>query len=391
MKLLHVITALNVGGAETMLAKLLEQPAYTRNGVTQEVLSLMAPGPMAERIGAAGVPVHSLGMGEGQLSLAALGRLVRIARAIRPDAIMGWMHHGHLAATLAAQAVRPRPALIWNVRHSLSDIAHEKRLTRIVLRCCAKLSNRPDAILYNAQASRTQYADFGYSDAHALVLPNGVDCRRFRPGADARALLREEFGVAEKSMVVGMVARAHPMKDPETLISAVERARRGGLDLHLLIVGKGMEYLRDNVAAALPPDRVTLIGQRGDVADWLSGLDMLVLPSAWGEGFPNILGEAMASGVPCIATDVGDSGWIVGSAGRIVPPRDVPALTRALIELAMLGDSGRKALGMKGRARVIERFSMPEVSASYSRLYDAMIDRRRGIVSGVRGQPEVVA
>lgn len=374
MKLLHVITALNVGGAETMLAKLLEQSSRSRGTVREEVLSLMKPGPMAARIRSAGVPIHSLDLGEGQLSPAAMFRLIGLARELRPEAIMGWMHHGHLAATIAARSISPRPRLIWNVRHSLSDIRHEKPLTRIVLRLCSMLSGQPDAIVYNANASRSQYARFGYRDDRGLVLPNGFDCHRYRPNPDARDALHGIFGIDRAAVVIGMVARAHPMKDPETLAGAVRLARDMGMDLHLLIAGKGTEALEADIGKVLPPNRITLAGQRDDVAEWLPGLDILALPSAWGEGFPNILGEAMASGVPCIATDVGDSGWIVGGAGRIVPPRDPMAMATAILELGRLGDSGRRALGLRGRERVIERFSMPEIAASYSRFYDRVFE-----------------
>lgn len=381
MKLLHVITALNVGGAETMLAKLLEQSSHIGRGNQEEVLSLMTPGPMAARIRAAGIGVHSLGLDEGQLSPRGFLKLVALARTLRPDAIMGWMHHGHLAATIAAGVVTPRPRLIWNVRHSLSDIRHEKALTRAVLRLCSMLSGQPDAIVYNARASRAQYARFGYRDDRALVLPNGFDCHRYRPSPDARHALLRMFGIDRDCVVIGMVARAHPMKDPETLVNAVQQARELGMDMHLLIAGKGTEALR-LVGDQLPRNRVTLAGQRNDVADWLPGLDMLALPSAWGEGFPNILGEAMASGVPCIATDVGDSGWIIGGAGRIVPPRDPGAMAAAIMELAKLGETGRRALGLRGRARVIERFSMPEIAASYARFYDGMMSGDAGVPIG---------
>src|SRR5690606_25495791 len=139
---------------------------------------------------------------------------------------------------------------------------------------------------------------------------------RWLPQPGARAWLEREFGVSPGVVLIAQVTRLHPMKAPETLVEAVRRVRSQGRDAHLLLAGRGFEQppceLAAQIKASLPPDRVTLVGERHDVAEWLSGVDILALPSAWGEGFSNILGEALACGVPCVATDVGDSAWIVG-------------------------------------------------------------------------------
>jgi len=194
-----------------------------------------------------------------------------------------------------------------------------------------------------------------------MVIPNGFDCDRHRPRAGAGEALRARHGVAPGTTLVGMVARLHPMKDPGTLAEAVRLARGQGADIHLLLCGRGMESpppeLARALAEALPQDRLTLVGQSGDLADWMPGLDILALPSAWGEGFPNTLAEAMASGVPCITTDVGDGGWIVGETGRVVPTRDPEAMAAALVELIAMGPEGRQRLGEAARTRVVENFA----------------------------------
>ena len=214
-----------------------------------------------------------------------------------------------------------------------------------------------------------------------MIIPNGFDCDHFRPDPNARQRLCRTFGIDENATIVGMVARFHPMKDPGTLIDAVRRARLAGRDLHLLLVGSGFDRPPPAIAAAirsgLPKDRVTTVGDRHDVAAWLPGLDILALPSAWGEGFPNIIGEAMACGVACIATDIGDSGWIMGGFGRVVPPRDPEAMAQAIEWLAELGSSGRRQIGIAARARVVELFSLPHVARQYEALYAELLDGRR--------------
>lgn len=376
LRVLHMITSVGIGGAQTMLAKLLEQRGAGLGDLDQSVLSLMPPGELAPRIEAAGVPIHSTGARSAIPTPGALVSLIRTTRALRPDLVIGWMHHGATAAYHASKMLPRRPGLIFNVRHSLSDMAHEKPISRMLLRHNAGLSGDVDAVIYNSHVSRKQYAEHGYDDSKAVVIANGFDLTRFRPDTHARARLGRLFGIPDGRTVVGMIARWHPMKDPATLIAAMKPLWEEGRDLHLLFVGTGMDRLRDDLGSAfdgIAEDRVTLAGQRLDVGDWLAGLDLAVLPSAWGEGFPNVLGEAMACGVPCVATDIGDSRWVVGEEGWIVPPRDPQAMQAAIARFLDLSDTARDTLRGRARRRVEENFSIQAVAADYARLYERVL------------------
>lgn len=371
MTTLHIITGVNVGGAETMLAKLLEAGGDTARSV---VLSMLTPGPVGRRMISRGVRVETLGMHTGIPSPVAFARLVATTSRIRPTLIQGWMYHGNLAATAAAR-LRPRLPLVWNIRHSVADLANEKPMSRTVIRMGAALSRVPDAIVYNSKVAVGQHAALGYANERSTVIPNGFDCTLFRPSPAAAARLRQVFSIVHGGIIVGMVARRHPMKDAAMLVDAIVRARAAGHDLHLLIVGQDMDQPAADVAAMLgdlPPARVTLVGARSDIADWLPGLDLLAVPSAWGEGFPNILGEAMAGGVPCVATDVGDAAWIIGDTGSIVPPRDPAAMAAALIRMAEIGHERRRALGDRARARILDNFALDSVAARYQALYERL-------------------
>lgn len=377
MSILHIITGLNVGGAETMLAKLIEE-GVGGDGMAPEVLSLLPPGRLAERIRAAGATVHSAGMARALPTPSQLASIARTVRAVRPRLLQGWMHHGNLAATFGARVVPSRPPVVWNIRHSLTDIALEKPLSRLVLRVGRLLSRSPSAIVYNSDVAARQYSAFGYAADRAVVIPNGFDCAQFRLRPAARAALRHVYGIAAEATVVAMVARQHPMKDTPLLIEAVARARAVGHDLHLLLVGTGTEGLAPDLTGRLPATRITLAGERGDVHEWLSGVDIVALSSAWGEGFPNILGEAMASGVPCVATTVGDSAAIVGEFGRTVPPRDAAAFAAALGALTELGPIGRARLGEAARRRVVDNYGLDRIAARYAALYHQVLEARLG-------------
>lgn len=368
MRILHVITGLNVGGAETMLARL---TGWQVPGIEHEIVSLMKPGMVGARIAAAGVPVHHLGMRAGIPSLRAACRLAVLARRIRPDLVMGWMHHGQLAASFAAMMTPGDLPVIWNVRHSLDGYRHEKRLSRLLLRIGAWLSAAPAAVIYNSRTAARQYRSLGYRPRREAVIPNGFDAAQFRPAAEARSTIKARFRIPGDPILIGMVARNHPMKDVANLVAAFCRLRQHRSDVHLLVAGDDMDKPSDEVRrgiAALPSSCWTLSGHRTDVPQWLAGLDILALSSAWGEGFPNILGEAMACGVPCVATDIGDARWIIGGTGRVVAPRDPDALAAALQELCALGREDRLALGRSARARVEEKFILPTIVDAYAEL-----------------------
>ncbi len=380
MKVLHVITGLNVGGAENMLAKLIEQGGADE----PEVLSLLPPGPIAERITACGVKVHTLGMKRGLVGPAALLRLARMVEAIAPDLIHGWMYHGNLAASFARRRSRRRVPLVWNIRHSIPDLAMESRQTRILLKLSARISRGPEAIVYNAHVSRAQHEAIGYSAERGMVIPNGFDTTRFSADPAAREAARALFGFADGVFRVACIARMHPMKDHARLVEAVAGARMRGCDIHLVLVGHGLEEppveLRQLIENQLPADRVTTCGARFDVADWLPGIDLLAVPSAWGEAFPNVIGEALACEVPVVATDVGDSARIVGEQGLIVPPKDTRALTEAILASAARPAAEREAMGRAGRMRVVADYALARIGSRYSDMHAACLDQmRRGV------------
>jgi glycosyltransferase involved in cell wall biosynthesis len=121
-----------------------------------------------------------------------------------------------------------------------------------------------------------------------------------------------------------------------------------------------------------------LLGERPDVPRITASLDVATLSSAYGEGFPNVLGEAMASEVPCVATDVGDSAHIVGDTGRIVPPRNPDAIANAWVDLLSMGDAGLRTLGQNARRRILENFTIPRVARAYEAAYRSVLATTRG-------------
>jgi glycosyltransferase involved in cell wall biosynthesis len=331
-------------------------------------------GTVAPQIAALRIAIATLGMPRGRASLPTIWRLCRTVRALAPDLIHGWMYHGSLAATIAGRSLPYGAPVIWNIRHSVQDLAVEKRLTRWIIRLSAQLSRFPRAIIYNARISAAQHQALGFDPSNAVVIPNGFDTARFRPQPDGKARLCKALRIDPEATVIGMVARNHPMKDPANLVRALALLQAGGhAAVHLVIIGDGLDPAHEGLGAlvrelGLGP-RITLLGERNDVPALVAGFDIAVLPSAWGEGFPNVLGEAMASGVPCVATDVGDCAWVLGPHGIIVPPRQSEALAKALSRLIDLGAEARRQLGLAARARIVHHFSIQEIARQYEALH----------------------
>jgi glycosyltransferase involved in cell wall biosynthesis len=379
IQVLHITTTLGLGGAQMMLTRLVV--ATERRRVEPSVLSLVRDGVLAPRVKAAGVPLHDLGMRQGMPTPNGVLRLAALARDLSPDIVQGWMYHGNVVATLYAQRARGRLPVVWNVRHSLHEIQKEKPIRRLLIRLGAKMSRSTAAIIYNSRVAARQHQDLGYAASKTIVIPNGFDCDLFRPRIGAREQLRQIVGIPARSIVLGQIARGHPMKDSEGLIRAVRLLVDAGLDLHLVLVGRKLDHGNHDLVRAIREtclaDRVSLLGSRDDIPQIAAGLDIFVSASAWGEAFPNALGEAMASAISCITTDVGDSAWVLDGNGMVVPPRQPEALAAAIRRLVELGAEVRHELGARARARVLAEFSLPQIARQYTELHERLVGRER--------------
>jgi glycosyltransferase involved in cell wall biosynthesis len=376
MKILHLITALETGGAETMLAKLLE--SMDSSLYQPVVVSMIKPGLLGERILASGAELLDLGMSRGVPSPLALVRLVSLLHDQHPDVVQTWLYHADLLGLAAARTAFPlgrRPAVAWNLRCSFMDFSQYRRSTAWTVRLCARLSGLPDAVAANSRAAVDRHISLGYSPRRFEVIPNGFDAGLFRPQPDAPARLRRELGVAPESPLVGMAARFDPMKDHRTFVRAAGIVAEQRPDAHFVCCGQGVDPENEQLARwakqARLDGRLHLLGQRRDVERFLAGLD-LCASSSQGESFPNVLGEALCCGVPCVATDVGDTAAIVGRSGEIVRPGDPDGLARAMLRLLDLPAAERFRLGCEGRMRMIRDYSLEAMAARYARLYDSL-------------------
>jgi glycosyltransferase involved in cell wall biosynthesis len=288
------------------------------------------------------------------------------------------MYHGNIAATFARRLRAIRVPVIWNIRQSLYDLSMEKRLTRSIIRLGATWSHYATRIVYNSRVSAAQHESIGYSAQRACLIPNGFDATQYRPDPAAGPRLRAKLGLSAGTVLIGHIARYHPMKDHENLLRAASALVGQGKDICLIMAGQDIDPNNRGLARLIGElglqGKVRLLGERSDIPQLNAALDIAISASAWGEGFPNVIGEAMASATPCVVTDVGDSAAIVGDAGIVVPARDYVALGQACRQLIDLGPDARCAMGFAARRRVVQCFSLASTAQRYQDLYRCAIE-----------------
>jgi glycosyltransferase involved in cell wall biosynthesis len=365
---LHLITGLGVGGAETMLAKLLA--SIDRGRFSSTVVSMIEPGPMAAKIAALGVRVESLGLKRGSPNPAALLKLLRLLREERPTILQGWMYHADLLGLLAARLARV-PRIAWNIRCSDLDLKNSGPSSRAVFSAHGLLARFVDAAIVNSRSGLDFHAKNGHRARRWEMIPNGFDLNRFSPDDERRARGRRELGLSSRDVAIGMVARFDRYKDHATFIAAADMLRARGKNAVFVLAGRGLSTDNPAIMGLLEARSLQpftrLLGEC-DTAELLPSLDVFTLCSH-SEGFPNALGEAMSSALPCVATDVGDSAAILGGTGSVVPLRDPAAVAERWQDLIDMGQEGRLGLGRAARARIQAQFSLASVVRAYETLY----------------------
>jgi glycosyltransferase involved in cell wall biosynthesis len=370
IKIMHLITDLATGGAEVMLYKVLS--CLDRSQFQNSVVSMTDRGSLGDKIETLQVPVFTLGLRRGIPDPRALFRLLRLLRAERPHILQTWLYHSDLLGLAAGRLARV-PVVAWNTRCSDMDLREYPKLTSVVLRILVWLSRFPDVVIYNSNAGQLFHQCLGYQPRKSSVIPNGFDLDEFRPDPDARFWFRKELGLSPVAPLVGLVARYDPMKDHENFLRAAASVVKQRPGIHFVLVGRGVDGSNQGLITEIRNHNISLnlhlLGTRHDIRNIMPALDMLVLSSAFGEGFPNVLGEAMAAGVPCIVTNVGDAPKIVGDTGRVVQAKDADGLAAAIREVVDMPAEERDRLGRAARRRIEECFSLASVVRQYEGLY----------------------
>lgn len=383
LKVVHIISGLGQGGAETVLFRLATAPAQA---VEHQVISLTDEGVFGPRLRAAGVKVTAIGMPNGRPSLSGLRQLYRLLKQAQPDVVQTWMYHADLLGGVVARLAGIR-SVSWGIRNSGANLAQGSRASRISAWLCARLSSWvPARIIACARNAAQRHQAWGYRADIMQVIPNGYDLSRWQPDEQARERVRTEWGVTPQTVVIGSVARWNPLKDHANFLAAFALCVPQRPGLMAVLVGDGMTAENAALTALITQhglsEHVRLLGRRDDVPALMNGLDVHVL-SSQAEGFPNVVAEAMATGVASVVTDVGDAADIVGEDGWVAPPRDAAALAAAMLKAVdALGSEAAHEQLQRARERIAQTYGLSRMVQAYDEAWRGMAHSQRRVMSG---------
>jgi glycosyltransferase involved in cell wall biosynthesis len=373
MKITFLLRSLLLGGSERQLITLAK--GIRECGHLVRIIVFYSGGPLEEDLRGTGVELCKLNKGGRWDLLGFFLRLIRLLREESTDILHGYLVEPNLA-TILMKPLFSRIKMVWGVRASYLDWKRYDWFARETFRLSCLLSRWADLIIVNSRAGKEHHFAQGIPEGKMTVIPNGIDLERFCPDPVARKAIRNEWNIKDREKLIGLIARMDPMKDYPTFLQAAALLAQERNDVRFACVGDGPRKYKRNLQRLGEKlglgDRILWVGPRVDMPAIYNSLDIASSSSSYGEGFPNVIGEAMASGIPCVVTDVGDSAWIVGNAGIVVPPRDPESLARAWqVSLGRL-EVGDIYLREEARQRIALHFSS-----------DKLVERTLEVLSGL--------
>jgi len=376
MKVMHIISGLEAGGAESVLAQLVLADSLNQH----VVISLHTGGFYGPILNDHGVKVVPLRISKGLSIVRGVMSLHSQLTSEKPDIVQTWMYHADLFGGLVARLAGQK-AICWGIHNSNITADALSTTTRLIIKINSVVSRWIPSKIISCSVSAAQiHRDAGFHPGKMTVIPNGYDIEKFRPNNETHKQLRRQLNIPPDCCLLGMIARWHPVKDHNNLFSALSNLQ---LDQgwQLLLAG---DLMTDDNAALIAKlehygirDRCILAGHRKNIADILNALDIHILSSI-GEAFPNSVAEAMACGVPCVVTDVGDAALIVDGTGRVVPASNSVALREAISDM-IIEVSGKSAMHDKYKLqrqlhfKIADRYSVQAVVDSYRSLWKKVI------------------
>ncbi len=358
MKISFLIRALNLGGAQSQMVLLAQE--LRQRGHEVSVIAFY-DGVHKQALLASGVTVHTLNKRGRWDVLGFLWRLVKLVRSQSPDILYGYLAVCNLLVSFL-RPFTPKTKAVWGVRTANLKFEYYDWLSRRLNFIAMKLSGLASLVIVNSQAGRRHIIEEGLSDKKIVVIPNGIDSHRFYPDHNAREQTRAKWNIARDETLIGIVGRIDPIKEHCVFLTAAHKLAQVYPTARFVCVGESVNQPYQASLYELIKDlelqqRVIWTGAQYDMLGVYNALDILTNASS-SEGFSNVIGEAMACGIPCVVTDVGDSALIVGETGIVVPAHDAAALLEGWVQcLRQIEQEAAKP----SRQRIVEHFSVHEL------------------------------
>jgi glycosyltransferase involved in cell wall biosynthesis len=369
MKVVHIINSLDDGGAEHTLFKICK---YDINN-EHIVISLKGSGKYFILLKNLGIAVYCLNA--NFFSFYKFFFLIKLLSSLKPDIVQTWLVHSDLIGSIAARLAGIKN-VIWNIRYSNLKFGKAKLTTIIMIKLLAKLSFFiPKYIIVVSKRAKKIYENKGFDKKKLKLIFNGYDLSILKPNKFLKINFKKKIKIKKKIALIGNVARYDPKKDHSNLLNALSLIRLKNLDFFCVLVGSNIDQnnviLSSEIKKLKLSNYIKLLGKTDNILQVMNGLDVYVQSSSYGEGFPNVLAESMACGTPCIATDVGDSSYILGKTGWVVPPNNPTKLAKAIQKsLIELGTKNWNRRCNKARLKIMENFNVLKMVKSYNKLWN---------------------
>jgi glycosyltransferase involved in cell wall biosynthesis len=368
MKIVHIITGLGDGGAEHTLFKICKYDKINRH----IVISLKDAGKYYFLLKKINIEVHYLDL--RFYSFYKIIFLIKLLKNLKPDIVQTWLVHGDFLGGIAARLAGIRN-IIWNIRYSSIKFGKARFATIVIIKILSILSYFiPKKIISVSKNANNLYANIGYDKKKFLFIPNGYNLTDLKIDKTKKKFFKKKNKIKKNVVLIGNVARYDPQKDHYNLLKALSLVRSKKINFFCVLVGhkisKNNNELVSNIKKLRLSMFVKLLGQVDDISEVMNGIDINVLSSSYGEGFPNVLAESMACGTPCITTDIGDSAFLVGKTGWIVSPKN-PFELADVIEKAInkKNTSNWNKKCIKARLRVKKNFSLEKMLKNYNKIW----------------------
>ncbi|MEB8432429.1 glycosyltransferase [Cocleimonas sp. KMM 6892] len=370
IKVAHISTGLETGGAEVQLLRLLTD--IDKSKFEMIVISLHNETYLADRIRELGLPVHSLQLKKNPLNVR---KAYSILKEFNPDVIHGTMYEGGVVGTLFNKFLPKKPPVIWTVHEPLEHYDKEPIRKRLQLRTWGLISKLPACMMYVSNLNKDQHVAWGFNNEKSIVIPNGVDTSKCFPNRPAGLKVRHSLMIPDNAFVIGKIARFHRQKNHIGFMHSAALLAKTQPHVHFMLVGTNVDENNEelvNLRKELGLEgKVHMLGNREDIPDVVNAFDLATLTS-FGEAFPLTLGEAMVSGIPCVATAVGDNDYIIGDTGLITPIGDDEAMAEAwqkMVKIKRDTPDTYAQMGQAARQRTLDNFTLEQQVKQHEDLY----------------------
>jgi len=376
INIVFLIRSLNIGGAERQLVELAKGLSKTNFKIT--ICLFYNEGVLLKELHSIrNVKIITLDKSGRWDIFRFFFRLIHILKSLNPQILYSFLPEANIAGLIAGK-ISGVPRIVWGVRASNMDVSRYDWLAGISLWLSALMSRFPNAIIVNSHAGKEFHRSIGYSTNRMMVVPNGIGTDRFKPDHSAGLKVRGEWGIEEKTITIGLVGRIDPMKDHATFLRAVKIFNQEERSVRFVCIGDGKEPYKNEIHSLCRTlglnGSLIWAGERYDMTAVYNAID-IITSSSFGEGFPNVIGEAMACGIPCVVTDVGDSALIVGETGIVVPPKDPKALADGW--RSMLKHLNNKSYSIKemARTRIVSHYNSEIFVQKTSKMFLGLLQK----------------